>query len=257
MEYLVIGIVTLLGAGLTLFSGFGLGTLLMPVFALFFPIEIAIALTAVVHFANNLIKFGFFYKHLNWGIILRFGLPSIASSFLGAYLLNVLSHLTPIYTYSLADKYFAITPIKLTIAVLLIIFSLFELIPRLKAMQFNTKYMPLGGLLSGFFGGLSGHQGALRSAFLLRAGLSKEVFIGTGVVIASLVDISRLTVYSKTITEEVSSSQITLLVIAVLAAFIGVYAGNKLLKKMTIRILQTLVASMLILFSVLLGAGIL
>jgi acyl-CoA reductase-like NAD-dependent aldehyde dehydrogenase len=42
-------------------------------------------------------------------------------------------------------------------------------------------YLPVGGLLSGFFGGLSGHQGALRSVFLLRAGLTKESFIATGV----------------------------------------------------------------------------
>ena len=33
---------------------------------------------------------------------------------------------------------------------------------------------------SGFFGGLSGMQGALRSAFLARAGLSKEAFVASG-----------------------------------------------------------------------------
>jgi hypothetical protein len=34
-------------SGLTLFPGFGLGTLLMPAFALFFPIEVAVAATAI------------------------------------------------------------------------------------------------------------------------------------------------------------------------------------------------------------------
>ena len=56
MDYFVIGIAALLASGLTLFSGFGLGTLLMPVFALFFPIDLAIALTAIVHLLNNLFK---------------------------------------------------------------------------------------------------------------------------------------------------------------------------------------------------------
>ncbi|MBM4056021.1 MAG: sulfite exporter TauE/SafE family protein, partial [Planctomycetes bacterium] len=39
MVYLVICTVSLVVSALTLFSGFGLGTLLMPAFALFFPLE--------------------------------------------------------------------------------------------------------------------------------------------------------------------------------------------------------------------------
>ena len=57
MEYTVIILVALFASALTLFSGFGLGTLLMPAFAFFFPIEIAVALTAVVHLLNNIFKF--------------------------------------------------------------------------------------------------------------------------------------------------------------------------------------------------------
>lgn len=54
MELVLIGVAAFLTSGLTLFSGFGLGTILMPVFALFFPVPLAIAATAVVHFANNI-----------------------------------------------------------------------------------------------------------------------------------------------------------------------------------------------------------
>jgi hypothetical protein len=49
MEYVVICLAAIITSGLTLFSGFGLGTLLMPVFAVFFPVEVAVALTAIVH----------------------------------------------------------------------------------------------------------------------------------------------------------------------------------------------------------------
>jgi hypothetical protein len=48
----------------------------------------------------------------------------------------------------------------------------------------------VGGILSGFFGGLSGIQGAIRSAFLVKSGLKKEAYIATGVVIACFVDIN-------------------------------------------------------------------
>jgi hypothetical protein len=57
MEYFVIAVVSAAMAGLTLFSGFGLGTVLMPVFALFFPIDVAIGMTAIVHLSNNILKF--------------------------------------------------------------------------------------------------------------------------------------------------------------------------------------------------------
>ncbi len=43
MELILIGFAALLASGLTLLSGFGQGTALMPVFALFFPLQLAIA----------------------------------------------------------------------------------------------------------------------------------------------------------------------------------------------------------------------
>jgi uncharacterized membrane protein YfcA len=256
MEYLIIPLVTLFGAGLTLFSGFGLGTLLMPVFGIFFPIEIAIVLTAIVHFSNNLIKLTFFYKHTDWKVVVQFGIPSIVAALAGAYLLTVLSDLKPIYMYEWAGRSFLITPIKLIIAILLLLFSLIELIPRLSNMEFDKKYLSMGGLLSGFFGGISGNQGALRSAFLVRAGLTKDQFIATGVVIACMVDISRLAVYSQSIVKSFDISQINLLLIAVVSAFMGVFIGNKIVKKITIKTIQIIVAFLLAVFAILLGMGI-
>ena len=68
-------------------------------------------------------------------------------------------------------------------------------------MPFGKDKLPLGGILSGFFGGLSGHQGALRSAFLIKAGLSKESFIVTGIVVSMFIDFTRLSVYASKITK--------------------------------------------------------
>ncbi len=255
MDYILVAGVTLLGAGLTLFSGFGLGTLLMPVFALFFPVESAIAMTAVVHLANNLIKLGFFFRNINWSVVIKFGIPSVFAAFLGAHLLSLLSNLAPVVSYSIGSSEFTITPVKLIVGVLLLLFSVFELSPKLAKLQFDKKFLSLGGALSGFFGGLSGNQGALRSAFLVKANLSKEVFIGTGVVIASFIDITRLSVYSDKL--QLVDSNIMLLVVAVASAFLGVFFGNKLVKKVTIHTLQQIVGALLFVFAVLLVAGIL
>jgi len=43
MIYVVVMTVAFIASGLTFFSGFGLGTLLLPAFALFFPAEHAVA----------------------------------------------------------------------------------------------------------------------------------------------------------------------------------------------------------------------
>jgi uncharacterized membrane protein YfcA len=256
MEYLIICFAALIGSGLTLFSGFGLGTILVPVFGLFFPIEIAIMLTAIVHFLNNLFKLFLLGKNANRNVVLRFGIPAIAFAFLGAYLLSLLTEMHTVFDYQIGNHTFEIMPIKLIIGIVLLFFSLFEVIPSLSKLQFDQKYLPLGGILSGFFGGLSGNQGALRAAFLIRANLSPQSYIATGVVIACLIDICRLFIYSKIIIIHYNQFDYILLILATLSAFIGAYFGNKLLKKVTIKNLQTIVATMLILFALLLILGV-
>ena len=71
-ELILVGLVSLFASFLTFFSGFGLGTLLLPVFAIFFPIETAITLTAIVHFFNNIFKTTLTYKDINFEILKRF-----------------------------------------------------------------------------------------------------------------------------------------------------------------------------------------
>lgn len=256
MEYFIIPTIALIASALTFFSGFGLGTILLPAFGLFFPIEIAIALTAIVHFLNNIFKLGLVFKNIDKKVVLGFGVPALLFSFLGAKTLQLLDFPYNFIKYQISENVFETNIVKITIAVVLLFFAFFELIPKLKNLQFNKKYLVLGGMLSGFFGGLSGHQGALRSAFLTKVGLSKEAFIATGVSIACLIDISRLSVYSNQITQYQNQIDINLILVATISAFIGVYFGTKLVKKITISTIQNIVAVMLILFAVLLGMGI-
>jgi uncharacterized membrane protein YfcA len=256
MEYVVICIVALLGSGLTLFSGFGLGTLLVPVFALFFPIEVAISLTAIVHFLNNIFKLFLLGKKADKKILFQFGVPSVIAAFFGAYVLYLLSDVQPIFMYHLFGHEWIIAPVKLIIALLLLFFALFELLPKLKNWQVSERYLTAGGFLSGFFGGLSGNQGALRSAFLIKTAISKESYIATGVAIACITDVARLMVYSRTNLEFISNDNYALMASATLAAFAGAYIGNKLIKKITIDAVQVIVAVMLMVFAVLLGMGI-
>jgi len=256
MEFVLIPLVALGVSGLTLFSGFGLGTLLMPVFAIFFPIELAVAMTAVIHFLNNLFKLALLGRHADRSAVLRFGLPAILMAIVGARLLLWLSGLEPLYTYEFGARELTVTPVKLTVSVLMVGFAILELAPRFSRLSFDRRYLPFGGMLSGFFGGLSGHQGALRSAFLLHSGLTKEAFIATGVVIASLVDAGRLTVYGVHFARAGLGENIPLLVVTTLFAFGGAFIGSRLMKKVTLRTIQIIVGVMLIGLAVGLGSGV-
>ncbi len=80
MELVLISLAAFFTAILTFFSGFGLGTILMPVFAIFFPVNIAIALTGVVHFSNNLFKISLVGKNADKDVLVRFGIPAIIAS---------------------------------------------------------------------------------------------------------------------------------------------------------------------------------
>lgn len=172
-------------AVLTFFSGFGLGTLLMPVMALFFPIETAVGMTAVAHLFNNLFKLGLTGRYADKATLWRFGAPAIPAAFAGAWLLLALGKLPDLFRYGMFGKEFGVSPLKFIIAALLLVFAALEWNPGFQGRLIARRYLALGGALSGFFGGLSGHQGALRSAFLIKAGLSKEAFVGTGVVVSA------------------------------------------------------------------------
>lgn len=255
MELFILCLAALIASLLTFFSGFGLGTILTPVFAIFFPIEIAIALTGVVHFLNNIFKLALIGSQASKSIVLKFGIPAFFSALVGALLLLKLRDLEPLYSYAIGDKKFEITPVKLIVAVLLIFFALMEVIPPLKNIRLGKNLLVVGGLLSGFFGGLSGNQGALRSAFLVRADLTKESFIATGVVIACLIDFSRLGVYFTRFSESGLQENITLVAAATLSAFAGAFAGSRLLRKVTMASIQIIVTIMLIILSFALGLG--
>lgn len=246
MELALVCIVALLASALTLFSGFGLGTLLTPVFALFFPIEAAVTMTALVHFANNLFKLGLVGKSAIWGIVLRFGLLAAAAAFVGAGLLVYVADLAPIASYEALGYQRDIAPVKLLIGSLITIFALLELSTRFAKLAIPAKYLPWGGVLSGFFGGLSGNQGAFRTAFLIKTGLDKEAFIGTGVACAVIVDFVRLLVYgAATFAAHFDALPVgaeSMLAAATLSAFVGAYLGTRILRKLTLRAVQIVVA---------------
>ena len=248
--YLAVSLAALIAAGLTLYSGFGLGTLLLPVFALFFPAEMAVVATAMVHGANNVFKVSLLGRYADREVVLKFGLPAIAAAVLGALALGWFAQSDSSLTIEVNEEVFSeITPVKLIIGLLMIGFALFELLPRFRVLEFDRRYLPLGGLLSGFFGGLSGHQGALRSAFLAKAGLTTERFVASNAAIGFLVDLTRISVYVALFTaaggHASEFSGWPLVITGAVSAFCGVLLGKRFLHKVKMTSVQTLVGVLL------------
>ncbi len=258
-EFLVICLTALVASGLTLFSGFGLGTILMPTFAVFFPIPVAVAAAAVVHLANNLFKVGLVGRKADWGVVGRFALPAALAAILGASLVGIFDRFPPLWAYPLGGQIHEVSILKVVIGALIVFFSLVDLLPEWQNMAYDRKYLALGGLLSGFFGGLSGFQGAFRSAFLIRAGLEKEAFIGTGTIAAVIVDIVRLTIYGMSFYSAkfafLPSGIWHLVLAATVAAFLGAFFGARMIKKVTLHTIQVLIGVMLIIVGLGMASG--
>lgn len=266
IEALVIGTTAFAVALLTLFSGFGLGTLLMPAFALFFPVSVAVASTAVVHAANNLFKVGILARGARRDVLLRFGLPAVAASFLGAALLTTLSGREPLLSWTFLGRPAEVTPVKLLMGGLIVGFALVELLPGLRRLRAPVRWLPLGGALSGFFGGLSGHQGALRAIFLKPLGLDPTAFASTQAVLALFVDTARLVVYGSAFLQLSADAESPgagpgpipwgLVALATACAFAGAFLGKRLLAKVTLRALHLIVGGLLAIVGVALALGI-
>lgn len=244
MDFIVIGLVAFSASLLTFFSGFGLGTLLLPAFALFFPTTVALLATGVVHLLNNVFKGTLVRKLVDWNTVYRFGVPALFTAILGAYLLTYL------------DGRVA----SVVIGFILVAFALLELQPWFQRLTFPKRYIPLGGLLTGFMGGLSGQQGAIRSMFLLKSDFDAKQYIATGVLIAILIDVARIPTYifglSDLSIEQLTQHNLALVGFGTMCAFAGAWLGAKYMKKTSIGVIRYIVAGLMIAIGTLLIFGV-
>lgn len=253
MEAGIIAICAFLASVLTFFSGFGIGTFLMPVVAIFFPLPVAIGLTAIVHCFHGLLRMGMLWKSIHWKVALRFGFPSLASAVLGAWMLDLLAKAAPVKKYTFLAFSGEISLLKIIIGSILI--AIVTLHTFAQKNPVVIKNLMIGGILSGFLGGLSGHQGAVRSMFLIHSHLNKKAFIGTNAAIGLAVDIVRLVVYAAAFRSLALTIDRTLLGMAVGASLAGVLVGFALLKNVTLVFISWLITVLVYMLGFLLILG--
>jgi uncharacterized protein len=250
MDYFFLPLLGFLVSILTFYSGFGLGTVFLPVLLLFFPLSAALTMTAILHLLNNFFKLTFVRAHINYQVVLYFGFPALFAAFAGAYLLAYLSYFPPITQYSLWGRIYFLDLTKLLLGILLMMFTTIELKANLPNLAAKKMTLILGGILSGFFGGLSGFQGAFRSLFLMNKSSSKREFIANSAAISCLVDLARIPIYGSVFQLSQLKSQTILLTLMILAAFLGVYLSNLWLEKLTFNWIKIFVSCFIYMISI-------
>ncbi|MBI4090713.1 MAG: sulfite exporter TauE/SafE family protein, partial [Candidatus Komeilibacteria bacterium] len=158
---------------------FGMSTLMSPVLVIFFPPVEAIFLVAIIHWFGDVWKVTLFRQGFNLRLLALFGVIGLATSYLGAFVSlganqNILLRLLGAFLISYA------------------VFLIFQ--PKFRIPAGNATALS-GGALSGFFAGMFGIGGAIRSMFLSAFDLPKAVYIATAGAIGILVDSTRIITY--------------------------------------------------------------
>jgi uncharacterized membrane protein YfcA len=179
MEIFLIAALTLISSMVGTMAGFGTSTIMIPILAMFLaPIE-AIFLVSIIHWFGNIWQLTLFRSGFKMRLFVLFGISGLLASYGGAALslkiegdifVRILGLFLAIYAISLIIKY------------------------KFK-VKAGTKTALVGGTLSGFFAGMFGIGGPIRSAFLLAFDLPKAVYIATAGAIGLLVDSTRIITY--------------------------------------------------------------
>lgn len=208
----VIAATAVLAGAVAAVSGFGIGSLLTPLLVVSMPTPHAVAVVAIPHVIATLIRWLRLRAHVHGPTFRQFGLASAAGGLLGAALQSRLG--APVLT--------------IVLAALLVLAGSSELTGRRMPLPATPVWRLIGGVLSGFFGGLVGNQGGIRSAALLGFRLEPRQIVATATASALLVDAARLPVYLVTQGEAIRSHP-SLVLAATVGAVLGTLVGVPLL----------------------------
>jgi uncharacterized membrane protein YfcA len=179
MFLLAVFLVAVLGGATAAVSGFGIGSLLTPLFALQLPMPTAVAAVALPHAVATTLRAWRLRSAIDWTVLRSFGLISAAGGLAGAF------------WYARLDS----RTLSIVLGGLLLLTALAGLTGW--TMRVHPRGpVPWGlGLLSGLFGGLAGNQGGLRSAALLAFELRPLAFVATATAAGVIVDAVRTPIY--------------------------------------------------------------
>ena len=226
----VVSFVTAVVAGaIAAMSGFGIGSLLTPLLAVRYGTKLAVAMVSVPHLVGTTARFIGLRKQVDRRIFFHFGILSAVGGLAGA-LLNARA----------GDPALA-----MVFGCLLVFAALSGLTGLVDHMRFGRSAAWVAGALSGFFGGLVGNQGGIRSAALLGFDIRKEALVATATAIALIVDGARMPVYLAIETKAMLAHW-PVLIITIAGVLLGTFWGVRLLRRIEERTFRRLLYSLIL-----------
>lgn len=198
----VLGILSGATAGIV---GFGIGSLLTPFFATAIGMDVAVAAVTLPHLVATAFRCYRMRRAIDREVLIRFGMLSAVGGLCGAF------------------AYARLGPTSLTAVLggLLVLTAVANLTGVFARMRPQGGLVAAFGLASGFFGGIAGNQGGLRSAALTAFSLSPPAFVATSTATGLLVDLARTPVYAS-----VSADALWTLRGSIATATLGVVVGT-------------------------------
>ena len=215
--------------GIAALSGFGIGSVLTPVFAPGLGTKLAVAVVAVPHFVGTVQRLWILRRHVDRRVLLGFGITSALGGLAGALL-----HAS---TSSRA--------LTLVFGALLVLAGVSQWTGWMGRIRWGRRAAWIAGALSGLFGGLVGNQGGIRSASMLGFNVPKESFVATATAVALFVDLARLPVYLVTQGEEIAGAW-RLVLVASIGVIIGTMLGVHFLRQVPEHAFRRVVAAVLV-----------
>jgi uncharacterized membrane protein YfcA len=222
---IVVFIAAAIAGSIASITGFGIGSVLTPLLATSVGTRLAVAAISIPHFFATVLRFWRLRRHVDKAVLIRFGIPSAAGGLTGALLHNVAAN----------------RALGVVFGLLLIFVGLSELSGLSRRMRFGNIVGLIAGAVSGFFGGLVGNQGGIRSAALLGFELDKQAFVATATATGVIVDAARMPAYFVTQGREISAIWV-IVVIATLGTVIGTVFGERALRLVPERLFRRVVA---------------
>ena len=179
LEAILITLLTSTGSAVSTIAGFGTTTLSMPILLFFFQVHQTILFLSIIHWSQTIWKLILFRKGCCKKLILHFAIPAIIASIIGA---KVSIHMPENIL------------IKILGTFLIIYATIIILKPKFMLKEKITTSIT-GGLFTGFFAGIIGLGGALKTAFLNVFNLDKITYIFSSSAISFFIDSSRIPIY--------------------------------------------------------------